>query len=234
MSENLFEVPPAPQVDSRSIVERGEIIEAIPLGGGAVTAIVSFKEGGQAFFYPNNSGIYPVAAQVIGSLEMAALWIDRLLGFNLIPASAIRPVNDQGGLLSEVVKGARLGLYYQAWEEMVQPQEIMKAAVLDYILDSRDRRKENFLIDESSHRIWLINNDYYMLLAALNSRDIFNTAVNRGLTDLSEDMLAAIDKFYAGLPSLLERAKEKEVLDVLSRAQARARTLLDKKSIANI
>lgn len=231
MFQNPFEVPPAPQVDSRSIVERGEIIEATALEGGAVAAIVSFKEGGQAFFYPASSGIYPIAAQIAGSLETAALWIDRLLGFNLIPASAIRPVNDQDGLLSEVIKGAKPALYYKAWEEMVSPQEIMKAAVLDYILDSRDRRKENFLVDESSHKLWLINNDYYMLLAAFNNRDIFNTAVNRGLTALPEDMLVAIDKFYAVSPSLLERTKEKEILDVLNRARERARILLDKKTI---
>lgn len=228
--QNPFEVPPSPLVDSRSIVERGEIIEATALEGGAVSAIVSFKEGGQAFFYPGNSGLYPVD----GSLETAALRIDRLLGFNLIPASATRPVNDQRGLLSEVVKGAKPALYYKAWEEMVPPQEILKAAVLDYILDSRDRRKENFLIDESTHKLWLINNDYYMLLVSFNSRDIFNTAVNRGLTNLSEDMLVAIDKFYSGSPSLLERAKEKEVLDVLNRARERARIILDRKSIANI
>ena len=110
----------------------------------------------------------------------------------------------------------------------------MRAAVLDYILDSRDRRKENFLIDEGAHKLWLINNDHYMLLAAFNSRDILNTAVNRGLTDLPEDILAAIDKFCAGLPSLIERAKEKEVLDVLNRERERARIILDKKSIANI
>ncbi len=224
--QNPFEVPPAPQVDSRSIVERGEIIEAMALEGGAVAAIVNFKEGGQAFFYPGNN-------QITGSLETAALRIDRLLGFNLIPASAIRPVNDQGGLLSEVVKGAKPAVYYKAWEEMVQPQEIMKAAILDYILDSRDRRRENFLVDESSRKLWLINNDYYMLLSSFGSSDIYKTALNRGLTNLPPDMLSAIDKFYAGSPSLLERAKEKEVLDVLSRARERARMLLDRKSIAN-
>ena len=168
------------------------------------------------------------------SLELAAFWIDNLLGFGLVPPVAERSINDQPGLLEQFVAGAKPALYYKTWEEVVQPKELLKAAVLDYILDSRDRRKENFLIDESAHKLWLINNDYHMLLSAFNSRDIFNTAINRGLTDLPEDVLAAIDKFYSGLPSIVSRAKEKEVLDVLNRARERAKIILDKKSIANI
>lgn len=221
--ENAFEVPPRPQVDSMGILEKGEITESTPLNGSAITALVTFKDGVRALFSP-----------VVNSLELAAFWVDDLLGFGLVPPVAKRSVNDQPGLLKQLVGGAKPALYYKTWEEAVQPKEILKAAVLDYILDSRDRRKENFLIDESSHKLWLINNDYYMLLASFNSRDIFNTAINRGLTDLPEDVLSAIDKFYSGSPSLLERVKEKETLDVLNRARERARIVLDKKSIANI
>ncbi|MBI2068794.1 MAG: hypothetical protein HYT67_01680 [Candidatus Yanofskybacteria bacterium] len=221
--ENAFEVPPSPQVDFRGTLEKGDIIETTPLNGGAVTALVVFKDGMRAFFSP-----------MVNSLELAAFWIDDLLGFGLVPPVAERSVNDQPGLLRQLVGGAKPALYYKTWEEMVQPQELLKAAVLDYILDSRDRRRENFLIDESSHKLWLINNDYYMLLASFNSRDIFNTAVNRGLTDLSLDMLAAIDKFYSGSPSLLNRTEEKETLDVLNRARERASIILDKKTVANL
>ena len=223
MSENAFEVPPAPQVDSMGTLEKGEIVETIPFSGHGVTAMVVFKDGVRALFSP-----------FANSLQLAAFWIDDLLGFGLVPPVAERSVHDQPGLLEQFVTGAKPVLYYKTWEEAVQPKEILKAAVLDYILDSRDRRKENFLIDEISHKLWLINNDYHMLLTAFNSRDIFNTAVKRGLTDLPEDMLAAIDKFYSGLPSIVSRAKEKEVLDVLNRARERARTLLDKKTIANL
>lgn len=223
MSENMFEVPPSPQVDFRGILEKGDIIEIMPLGGSAVTALVAFKDGGRALFSPGAN-----------SLELAAFWVDDLLGFGLIPAVVQRSVNDQSGLVKQLISTAKPALYYKTWEDAVQPKELLKAAVLDYILDSRDRRKENFLIDENSHKLWLINNDYYMLLASFNSRDIFNTAINRGLTDLSPDMLTAIEKFYSGSPSLLERAKEKETLDVLNRARERARIILDKKTIANI
>ena len=220
---NLFELPPSPQVDSRGILEKGEITETTPMSGSAVSTLVTFKDGNRAFFSPS-----------VDSLELTAFWIDKLLNFNLIPEVAVRAVNEQQGLLRQLVAGAKPALYYKVWEEAVQPKELLRAAVLDYILDSRDRRKENFLIDESSHKLWLINNDHYMLLAAFNSRDVFNTAVNRGLTDLPQDVLSSIDKFYSGLPSLLERAKEKEVLDVLNRARERARIVLDKKTIANI
>ena len=220
---NLFEVPPSPHVDSEGILEKGEITEIIPFNGHGVTALVVFKDGMRALFSPFSN-----------SLELAAFWIDNLLGFGLVPPVAERSINDQPGLLEQFVAGAKPALYYKTWEEAVQPKEILKAAVLDYILDSRDRRKENFLIDESAHKLWLINNDYHMLLSAFNSRDIFNTAINRGLTDLPEDVLAAIDKFYSGLPSIVSRAKEKEVLDVLNRAREKAKIILDKKSIANI
>ena len=218
--ENSFEIPPGPRVDSVGTLEKGEITETIPLKANGVTALVVFKDGVRALFSP-----------FVNSLELAVFWIDDLLGFGLVPPAAERRVNDQPGLLRQWVVGARPALYYKTWEEVVQPKELLKAAVLDYILDSRDRRKENFLIDEISHKLWLINNDYHMLLTSFNSRDIFNTAVKRGLTDLPEDMLAAIDKFYSGLPSLVSRAKEKEVLDVLNRAREKAKTILDKKSL---
>lgn len=221
--ENAFEVPPSPQVDLASTLEKGEITEITPLNGNVVTTRVTFKDGVQALFSPS-----------IDSFELATFWIDSLLGFHLVPATVQRTVNQQEGHLDEMIIGAKPALYFKNWEDLVQPQEITKAAVLDYILDSRDRRKENFLIDESSHKLWLINNDYYMFLSAFNSRDIFNTAVNRGLTDLPEDMLVSVNKFYSGLPSIVSRAKEKEVLDVLNRAGERARIILDKKSIANV
>lgn len=231
MSSNPFEVPPSPGVDFRNTMEKGDILETSPFSGSAASAVVGFKDGKKAFFYPATSG-YPVPEQVVSSLEAAVFWVDKLLGFHLVPATVKRPVNQQDGHLDEVIADARPAVYYQNWEDVVQPQELRKAAVLDYILDSRDRRKENFLIDEKSRRLWLINNDYFMLLSSFDRRDVFRSAVNRGLTDLPPDMTSAIDKFYAGVPSIISQAKEKEVLDVLNRARERARTALDKKSIA--
>lgn len=218
---NVFEVPPGPHVDSRSELEQGEIIEATPLGGSSVTAMVTLKSGTRALFSPT-----------VNSLELAAFWVDSLLGFSLVPAIAARPVNDQPGLLKQLINNAKPAVYYKIWEDMVQPQELLKAAVFDYILDSRDRRKENFLIDEKLRKLWLIDNDHFMLLSSFNSRDVLDSAVKRGLTDLPPDILTAVDKFYSGSPSLIEKAREKEIIDVLSRARERARIILDKKTLA--
>lgn len=230
MSSNVFEVPPGPGVDSRNAMEKGDILETSPMAGSMVSAVVGFKDGHKAFFSPATSG-YPVPEQVISSLEAAVFWIDKILGFHLVPATVKRPVNQQDGHLDEVIADAKPAVYYRNWEDVVQPQELQKAAVLDFILDSRDRRKENFLIDEKSRRLWLINNDYFMLLSSFDSRDVLRSAVNRGLTDLPPDMLAAIDKFYSGAPSVIGQAKEKEVLDVLNRARERTKTVLDKKTL---
>ncbi len=216
----MFEVPPSPGVDFSGILEKGDIIETTPLGGSAVTAMVTFQDGNKAIFSPAAS-----------SLELAVFWVDHLLGFGLVPAVAARPINDQPGLLTQLITGAKPALYYKTWEDAVQPQELLKAAVFDYILDSRDRRKENFLIDEKLQKLWLINNDHHMLLSYLDRRDILDTAIKKGLTNLTPEILTAIDRFYAGSQAFLNRAKEKEMIDVLNRARERARMILDKKTI---
>ncbi len=219
---NVFEVPPGPHVDSTSDLEHGEIVETTQLGGGGVS-LVTLKGGNQALFYP-----------AIDPIELVAFWIDSLLGFGLVPAITARPVNNQSGLLQRFISGARPALYYKTWEDMVQPAELLKAAVFDYILDSRDRKKENFLINETSRKLWLIENDYHMVLSSLNRRDILDTAVNRGLVDLPPDVLEAIDRFYASSPSLLEKSRGKEIIDVINRARERAKIILDKKIITKI
>jgi hypothetical protein len=219
---NVFEVPPGPHVDSRGILEEGEISESHALEGGSASALVRLSNGVRAFFFPE-----------VNSLELAAYWADSLLGFGLVPAVAARPVNNKPGLLKQLIEGAKPALYYKAWEDLVQPQELLRAAVFDYILDSRDRRRENFLVDENRKKLWLVNNDQFMLLSSFNSRDVLNSALKKGLTDLPPDILSAIDRFYAGSPALIEKAKEKEIIDVLNRARERAKTALDKKSISN-
>ena len=77
--ENAFEVPPGPQVDSVGILEKGEITETIPFSGHGVTAMVVFKDGVRALFSP-----------FANSLQLAAFWIDDLLGFGLVPPVAER------------------------------------------------------------------------------------------------------------------------------------------------
>ena len=220
---NVFELPPSPYVDFRGVLEKGDILETAPLEGGNASAFVTFKDGNQALFSP-----------VVSPMEIAAFGIDSLLGFGIVPAVAVRTVNDQTGLLKYFIKTARPALYYKTWEDMVRPQELLKAAVLDYIMDSRDRRGENFLVDEGLRKLWLINNDYFMFLSSLNRNDVLDTAVKRGLTDLPPDILEAVDRFYSGSQALLNQAKEKEMFDVLNRARERARTVLDKKAISSI
>jgi hypothetical protein len=218
---NSIETPPSPQIDSGSIIEKGDVIESHSLSSGTFSSVVGFKDGHKAFFAPAAS-----------PLEAVVFAIDKLLGFNLVPVTVNREVNQQQGHLDEMIFSAKPAIYYKNWDEMVQPQEIQKAAVLDFILDSRDRRKENFLVDESDRTLWLINNDRFMFFSGFDSRDIFRTAVNRGLTALSPEVLSGIERLNAGLPSLVGQAKDKEVMDILSRAGERVRTLLEKKSIS--
>lgn len=229
--ENSFETPPGPQIDSENILEKADIIETSSLSGSTVSTIVGFSDGHKAFFSPAASWSSLVPGKTMSSLEAVAFLIDKLLGFHLVPASANRLINKEDGHLDEMIFGAKPALYYKNWEDLVNPRELLKAAVLDYILDSRDRRKENFLIDENSRRLWLINNDYFMFFSPFGNSDIINAAVSKGLIDLPPDILESIGKFYSAVPSFINQTKEKETIEVLNRARERARIVLDKKTI---
>lgn len=228
--EQSHETPPQPEVDFKSVLEKGEIIETVPLEGHFHMSVVKIKDDGTALFRPDG---YRYGAKIESEknrsdIEMMASHLDRILGFNLIPPIAIRKVEGLKGTVQEFMQEAKPAYKFGGgkWAKLVDSEEIVKAAVFDYLIDARDRSSSNFLIDEKNRKIWLIDHDRIMFFIIGYSSFILTTAIEKGLANLSGNLLKAIGVLIGKIDMLLSEA-EGDVRELLERVKERAKILVE-------
>ena len=232
------EIPPQVKVDFESVLERSEIKSSKTLEGHEYIKEVELEDGTKALFRPevvsSEADLKGADPQKIrnafkeklrADLEILAFSIDRLLKFNLIPTVVRREVEGEKGALQRFVSEAKPAKNFGlAWEQLVERTEILKAAVFDYLMDARDRNTGNFLIDSDSKKLWLIDNDFLMLMnkngipsdirfraEKLDLLDITPGIVG-GLRGLLDRMASFVGQFDPALSQKLEDIKKRAEL----------------------
>lgn len=228
------EVPPQPKVDFESVLEKGDILSAEELKGYWGIDLVKIKDDGEALFRPDSTTDFIFEAKGMelrrSDLELLAYQIDQILEFDLVPAVVNRTVNNLKGSLQRRIQNFQVPSRH--WENQVKPEELMRAAVFDYLLDVGDRHHGNFLIDSDTGKLWLIDHDIYMFedRGEYVRTYILKKAIEKGLIILGGTEAAALERFLAHADSLTIDAKP-EVIEIIKKARDRAEILLEKGEI---
>lgn len=231
MNESVkIERPPEQREASiESILENGEISSTKELEGYWGMHLVDFKDGGDAFFRPDKETDFLFESTSRKSrrsdLEIVASKVDQVLEFGLVPSVVRRTINGMEGSLQKRINDACIARLLK-WTEVVKPEEITRAAIFDYLLDVKDRRGDNFLVDSEKGKIWLIDHDYFMFWNEIFRSDILQQAQTLGLNRVTGEIQAALERFLANVDLLTADAKP-EVIEILKKARDRAEALLD-------
>lgn len=243
MSEgHQFEVPPQPKNDIE-FLERGEIESINTLKGHAPIMVVKIKDDGEALFkpsdikYPDPDFKYKEVFRV--ELEFLAFSIDKILGFNLVPASAKRRLIDYEGILQRYIPKteAVIAASLDFWPHCVDELETRKAAIFDYLTDAKDRCPANFLVDKERRKIWLIDHDYYMFMDTKPTPGTYAVTVildrARRLADqdLPEELLNAVSGLVDRIDMINDDTQEEQIRLWLTETKKRAETLVRERKI---
>ncbi|MBI2674448.1 MAG: hypothetical protein HYX22_01795 [Candidatus Yanofskybacteria bacterium] len=220
-----------PEIDIESVLERGEIERVEPLEGYEHIDVVEIKDDGKGLFKTNSEMVYMSGGKERLpenriALERLAYAIDKILGFNLVPATVSREISGQMGALQEFVSTAIPAIQFN-WEGKVKLGELIRAAVFDYLIDAQDRDTRNFLVNLESGKIWLIDHDYYMFLDVpfVGSR-LVDEARRRKLTILPTEILTAVTKLAESVDTLIVEGEEDYLKQILAGIKERAGILL--------
>ena len=230
------EIVPQLQVDFESVLERGEISITKRLEGSWGIDLVKIKDDGDALFRPDMYSDFIFEAKGMktrrSDLELMAYKIDQILEFGLVPTVAKRTVGQLMGSLQRRIQNFHHAVRDLEWETKMQPEEIRKAAIFDYLLDVRDRHSGNFFMDSDTGKLWLIDHDFYMFFweGEYPRTSIVEKAREMGLVVLGGSEMVSLEKLLANADSLTIDAKP-EVMEVIVRARDRAEVLLEEGQI---
>ena len=231
--KSRIENTPQSQADSSSLLESGEIRSIKELEGYWGMHLVGIKDGDDAFFRPDKETAFIFESTGKDArrsdLEVVAFKIDKTLGFGLVPPVVYRTVNGTEGSLQKFIKDSPIAKQLK-WRGTVKPEELTKAAVFDYLLDVKDRRGDNFLVNQASGKIWLIDHDYWMFWNEILRSDILQETQTRGLNHITPETQSALERFITSIDPLIIGAKS-EVVKIVKKAQERAKLILDKGKI---
>lgn len=225
-----------PEVDIESVLEKGEIESVDKLKGHSLFKVVKIKDDGAGLFRQAEGGtVWDRRGQQReekrrDDLELLAYRIDRILGFNLVPETVLREVNSQKGTLQRFISEATPAVrFFGTWPELVSASELTKAAVFDFLIDAQDRSTKNFLINETTGKIWLVDHDYYMFQGIQGSK-ITEEARRRSLTVIPDDLVKAVEKLKRSIDALIAGSSD-EVKQVLAGVRTRVQVLSEHKAI---
>lgn len=230
------EIPPQPQVDLESVLEKGEIKSAKELEGYWGMQLIEIKDDGDALFRPDNVTDFMFEAKEMevrrSDLELLAYKVDQILEFDLVPAVVNRTIGQLKGSLQKRIKNIHKAVDIE-WVK-IKPENITRAAVFDYLLDVKDRHSGNFIIDSDTEKLWLIDHDFFMFFWERDGiTHMVELAQDEGLTTLSGLEIASLERFIAHSDSLTIDAKP-EVIEIIKKARDRAEVLLEKGQIPTI
>lgn len=159
--EKHYETTPQPKVDQKAVLETGEIESRENFDGSWHIQRIKIKNDGIALFKieSNDPDSTRYALREYQSLVNK---LNVFLDFNLIPASVGRSFEETSGVMEQFINEAKPAVCLRDWRAVVKQDEFMKAAIFDYLVDARDRHEANFLVDEKTGKIWLIDHDQTM------------------------------------------------------------------------
>lgn len=219
-----------PEFDIETILEKGEIESAETLKGYFPIKIIRIKDDGRALFKPISENRNLDSKNFLrADLELLAAQIDEILGFNLVPPTVSRNLENTDGILQRFEEDSEIAANLGGWPELVNNDEFIKAAVFDFILGSRDRHGGNFLVSAANKKIWLIDHDYYMLLdyrGTAHGSDILRQAIRNGPLHIPRETTKALAILLEKIDYLKQSAKS-EIIDLLESIQERTKKLIE-------
>lgn len=222
-------------------LERGEIESIDHLEGHAPIMVIKIKDDGTALFKPADIEYpdYKDKGVLRGELEFLAFSIDKILGFNLVPASAKRKLIEHEGILQKFIPKteAVLATFLDFWAHYVDELEIKKAAIFDYLTDAKDRCSANFLVDKEKRKIWLIDHDYYMFMDTNPVPGTYEVTIildrARRLADqgLPEELINAVSGLVDRIDKINDDTQEDQIKLWLTGIKKRAEILVEERKI---
>lgn len=206
MFEQHHETPPpqpekGPEVDIESVLEKGEIesIEDYAEGYWPIQR-VKIKDDGIALFKIETEE--PESAYYARSeYEIIARKLDDFLGLGMVPLSAKRVIGTDRGVMEQFIDDAKPATSLAAyWPEATTKEELIKAAVFDYLIGAKDRHLANFLINSKTGKIWLIDHAVDMFETGIHGSRIISEI--RG-TRISEEILPRLADLVGKVDSVL-------------------------------
>lgn len=208
-----------PNVDYRSVVEKGEIVSTKHLEGYWPMSVVAFKSGSNAIFKATDDKL----EAVISAADSAAK-------FDLVPSAAIRNVEGTNGIVQHIPGDSQLAAYYDDWRKVVSEKELIKAAAFDFVLDSKARTTTDLLVNQKEHKIFLINNDNLMLLdyKFKEKSVLFSALEGKGPINISQDLITGFQKIIDSEGKLIEGLGKREA-NYMSGLISRAKQIVEQK-----
>lgn len=163
-------------------------------GGINASVFIQLKDDGAGIFKPARyEGLYAPQEEMRAKAkrgtyylrERTAFLTDRALGFNLVPPTVIRKIDQNVGSFQKFIADASLGGEI-GWQDIPE-EELMKLFLLDYILWSSDRHDGNFLV--KGNKIYAIDNGFTL------GQDEFLPYVREVLEDALGDMSPEVKSF---------------------------------------
>lgn len=228
------EILPQPKEDQRSaleFLEKGELLKARPLEGWTHISVVDIKDDGKALFKPDKE-----KEKIQTELELLAFMLDKILGFELIPAVVSRKLEGNEGTFQSFISDAELAYdLFGSWEGLVNKEELLKAAVFDYLIKAGDRHELNFLINIKTGKIWLIDHDNLMFGDICNDNiisSLLEVVIRKNLNQLSPEILESVRKLLDRINSLSSSDNPK-IQKILDGIKERAGRLIEDKKITS-
>jgi len=236
--EKQYEIPKSetgPKFDIESVLERGEIETVERLKGHSFIKVVRIKDDGEGLFKPGErieTTMHGEIDENRAALEFLAYTVDKILEFGLVPTTVQREIQAQKGALQTFVSTAVPATKLKNWSERVDLANLKQAAVFDYLINAQDRTTNNFLIDDVTGKIWLIDHDYYMFFEDYKfSSRIVNEARRKKLAALSSEILTAVTRLTESVDALIVEADEGYLKQILEGIKKRAKILLKTEEI---
>src|SRR3989339_133847 len=220
---------------SETKIESSDIVWQEQLKAGWPIRIVEIRGVGHIFFRSDDrSDRQGQEYSIRPNLEKLAYDINLWLGFNIVPATSYKELGGDMGIAQRIMMGAvSANMVTNDWTRDLDDLELLKAGVFDYLIDAKDRRLNSFLIDQSKHKVWLINNDAIMFNDGLNGSIIFNKCHEKQLIKrIPAGLISSVSRALAQADKLIkdEKLLENERI-ILMNFSAKAEQLIRDKQI---
>lgn len=242
--EKQHEAVPNPETEILSVLEKGEIENMERLMGSPDVSVADIKDDGRALFKVSTDEFVQVRKKIFAraDLELLAAELDRILGFNLVPPVVAREIRGKKGVLQQLVSARPIEMpdEYQlpdlaGWSDILDIEEISKAAVFDFIIGAKDRHGGNFLIDVLHKKVWLIDHDYLMFFQELGyGSDLIRAALNKDAAHINDQVRDSLKKLLDAVDSLSAKFPGEATKTVLLGVKDRTEELLRTNQIPNL
>jgi len=180
--------------------------------GANESAIIELKNDGSGVFKSKDGekqGLRDfVKAGTYYKRERAAYLVDKFLGFDLVPPTVIRKIDDQIGSLQQFIPDTKAGCEIQK-DDLVKKdamrREIAKLNVFDYIIYNSDRHGANFLVEFEQNKIHAIDNGLSF------GRDSLRMVTTYDLADFSSLDWSVSPEVTKNLQEFLVRKEEQKM-----------------------